>query len=208
MSKSTLPDPGLPTQVLLRDARHGDAEAWQRLDARYRNALRMFARGRVPDRARARFDTDDLLQTTFFAAWRELDQYAWKGDKSFLAWLRRILDNRLKNRMRYESAVRRGADASAGPLPSEVAESARRVPQASPSEIADRSERQAQLMECLLHLDDRDQELILHHVMDKSPTAERAEREGVHVTTIRREVRRALDHLNEALGQGSGDSQE
>jgi RNA polymerase sigma factor (sigma-70 family) len=194
--------------VLLREARRGDAQAWQRLDRRYRNALRMFARGRVPNGSRARFDTDDLLQTTFFAAWRELDQYAWQGDQSFLWWLRRILENRLRNRMRHDAALRRKADEDAQSLETGVLQGVRRPTAPSASEIASRAEHQARLMGCLLELDDRDQELILRHVMDREPTAERAEREGVHVTTIRRQVRVALDRLNRAVREARAEDPE
>ncbi len=44
-------------------------------------------------------DVDDLLQDTFFKAFRGLD--GWRGDGSFRGWLLRIAGNLLKDRFRH-----------------------------------------------------------------------------------------------------------
>jgi RNA polymerase sigma-70 factor (ECF subfamily) len=88
------------TQDLLDRVRSGDAAAREALVARYLPALRRFAHGRLPARARSVLDTDDLVQDTILRALNRLDAFEPEHRGSLLAYLRQILLNRVRDEAR------------------------------------------------------------------------------------------------------------
>jgi RNA polymerase sigma-70 factor, ECF subfamily len=98
------------TAVLLIQARQGSGAARDRLVERYLPLLRGWASGRVPAHARASLDTDDLVQVTLIKALERLETFEPQREGAFLAYLRSILLNALRDHLR-RSAVR----TSAGP---------------------------------------------------------------------------------------------
>lgn len=99
------PSPLENTATLLEGARLGDAAARERLFARYLPVLRRWAHHRLPHTARDLRDTDDLVQDTLLRALRRLDHFEHRGEGAFLAYLRRILLNTIRDGVR-RSAVR------------------------------------------------------------------------------------------------------
>lgn len=93
-------DPMDSTAVLVGQARAGDARAREKLAGRYRTALRLWAHGRLPDRARDLVDTDDLVQSAIFRAMNHLDRFEPRGEGSFLAYVRQILLNQIRDEVR------------------------------------------------------------------------------------------------------------
>lgn len=83
-------------QELLAGWRRGDEAAARNLVHRHGPALGRYlkARGSTSD------DVEDLLQESFFRAFRAADR--WRGDGSFRGWLFRIGANLLKDRYRSE----------------------------------------------------------------------------------------------------------
>jgi RNA polymerase sigma-70 factor, ECF subfamily len=92
--------PGARTEVLLDRARRGDAVAREELLARLLPRLRGWAHGRLPGRARGSVDTDDLVQVTLIKAVDRLDSFEPRHEGAFLAYLRRILLNQLRDEIR------------------------------------------------------------------------------------------------------------
>ena len=88
------------TLRLLTAARTGDAEALDRLFARYVPSLHRWARGRLPTWARDISDTYDLVQETVVAVFRKLDGFEYRGEGALLAYLRQSLMNRIRNEIR------------------------------------------------------------------------------------------------------------
>jgi RNA polymerase sigma-70 factor (ECF subfamily) len=88
------------TAVLLDRIRSGDAAAREQLIARYLPAMRRWARGRLPAGARDLADTDDLVQVTFLGALDRLKELEYRGEGTFLAYLRRALQNRIRDEIR------------------------------------------------------------------------------------------------------------
>jgi len=112
------------TASLLASVRGGDGSARDRLVVRYLDKLRRWARGRLPVRARDLADTDDLVQVTFIRALDHVEGFEPRRDGSFMAYLRRILVNQIRDELRR--AGRRPAHdemvedmASLGPSPLE-----------------------------------------------------------------------------------------
>lgn len=96
-----------PTAVLLRRARSRDESergaARERLMARFLPRLQRWARGRLPQGARSRAETDDLVQLTLLRALRQVDDFENRGDGAFLAYLRQILLNAVRDEIRHVS---------------------------------------------------------------------------------------------------------
>lgn len=94
------------TQVLLERVRAGDDSARERLFARVLPALTRWAHRRLPLNARDMHATDDLVQVALMRAFRNLDTFECRGEGAFLAYLRAILLNAVRDEVR--GAVRRG----------------------------------------------------------------------------------------------------
>lgn len=93
------------TATLLVRVRLGDDAARERLFARYLPTLRRWAHHRLPSSARDLRDTDDLVQDTLLSALRRIDRFEHRGEGAFLAYLRQILVNAIRDGLR-RAAVR------------------------------------------------------------------------------------------------------
>ncbi|MFK7958790.1 MAG: RNA polymerase sigma factor [Lysobacterales bacterium] len=88
------------TTQLLKRFRNGDTEARDRLVARYLPLMRQWAHGRLPSYVRDMAETDDLVQVTFMRALNRLDRFKTEKPGAFLAYLRTILINVLRDEIR------------------------------------------------------------------------------------------------------------
>lgn len=86
--------------TLLGKVRHGDRRAQEALFARFLPVLQRWAHGRLPGYARGAVDTNDLVQITLLRAMKRLDTFEPRREGAFLAYLRRILLNRLRDEIR------------------------------------------------------------------------------------------------------------
>lgn len=114
------------TADLLMRVRVGDEAARRRLDHLYRPVLRRLAHGRIPLRARDLVDTDDIVQDTLIRAFNQVERFEPRREGAFLAYLRQILFNRIRDEARR--AMRRPPHdelhediVEAGPTPLEEA---------------------------------------------------------------------------------------
>jgi RNA polymerase sigma-70 factor (ECF subfamily) len=88
------------TASLLIRARAGDEPARERLTSRYLSILSRWAHGRVPIAARDLVDTDDLVQSALIRALNNLQSFELRGEGAFLAYLRQILLNKIRDQAR------------------------------------------------------------------------------------------------------------
>ncbi len=88
------------TTQLLRRIQGGDDGARNQLIERYLPLLRKWAHGRLPHTARDLSETDDLVQITFLRALNKLDAFENQRPGAFLAYLRTILLNALRDEIR------------------------------------------------------------------------------------------------------------
>lgn len=88
------------TAQLIGQIRAGDAQARERLFARCLPLLRHWAHGRLPFYARDLNDTNDLIQMTLARALNRLNEFESQHQGSFLAYLRTILLNALRDEIR------------------------------------------------------------------------------------------------------------
>jgi RNA polymerase sigma factor (sigma-70 family) len=88
------------TVQLVQRIQHGDSVARDTLIERYFGALHRWARGRLPYYARQEMDTHDLVQETLIRALGKLGTFESRETGSFLAYLRQILKNRIRDEIR------------------------------------------------------------------------------------------------------------
>lgn len=88
------------TGTLLALAGGGDERARDRLAARYLQALRRWARGRLPQGARDLVDTDDVVQSAIYRAMNRVGEFENRGSGAFLAYMRQILLNQIRDESR------------------------------------------------------------------------------------------------------------
>jgi RNA polymerase sigma-70 factor (ECF subfamily) len=85
---------------LLALVRAGDDEALDRLLARHLPRLRRWASGRLPDWARDRGDTDDLVQETVVQTLRRLGTFEPTREGALQAYLRQAVMNGIRDAIR------------------------------------------------------------------------------------------------------------
>lgn len=88
------------TAVLVRRFGDGDLEARDTLVERYLPLLRRWAHGRLPRYARSNAETDDLVQVTLLRALDNLASFEVRHEGAFLAYLRRIFLNMVRDEIR------------------------------------------------------------------------------------------------------------
>lgn len=82
----------------VRKARSGDVEAWDKLYRHFSPRLQRTFRGELGGRLRRWDETEDIVQSAFAHALRNLDQL--RDEASFEAWLRAIARRRILDRVR------------------------------------------------------------------------------------------------------------
>lgn len=92
---------------LVDRAHNGDAEALNVLFEKYYETMIKYARHRIGARLRWKEDPVDLAQTTFREAARDFGGYSYQGEGSFLRWLSRILQNKIRDKAEFYSAGKR-----------------------------------------------------------------------------------------------------
>ncbi|MGB8634687.1 MAG: sigma-70 family RNA polymerase sigma factor [Rhodanobacteraceae bacterium] len=88
------------TTRLIGRIRAGDGSARECLISRYLPMLRKWAHGRLPSYGRDLSETDDLVQITFLRALNRLESFESQRPGAFLAYLRTILMNAVREELR------------------------------------------------------------------------------------------------------------
>ena len=98
------PAPIDTTAELLGRARSGDSDAEHLLLTRFLPLLQRWARGRLPGTARGLAETDDLVQVSLLRAVRRLDSFEPRREGAFLAYLRKIVLNAIREECRRSAS--------------------------------------------------------------------------------------------------------
>lgn len=115
------------TASLLVRIREGDDRARETLVGRYLVMLGRWAHGRLPAGARGAVDTDDIVQTAVIGALNVLPTFEVRGEGAFLAYLRKIVLNRIRDAARQSQRrpphveLDAGLDSAGGASPLEDA---------------------------------------------------------------------------------------
>lgn len=87
----------LSTADLVTRVRGGDERARDQLFGRYLVVLARFAHGRIPTGARGAQDTDDVVQEALVRALNRIEEFEPRRQGSFLAYLKTIVNNMIKD---------------------------------------------------------------------------------------------------------------
>lgn len=104
------PDDGERLSELLSRARAGDSEALEELLWSHYDRLLLRIERRIPVAQQAIVSADDVLQETLMTVWQHLGQFESQTDAAFSAWLSKIADSRLSDRLRAAGTKKRGGD--------------------------------------------------------------------------------------------------
>ncbi|MEM9300555.1 MAG: sigma-70 family RNA polymerase sigma factor [Pseudomonadota bacterium] len=187
----TAPDGDLlSTTQLLERHRQGDAAARERLFGRFLPLLSRWARGRLPQFSRDLAETDDLVQVTLMRALNRIDDFEADRPGAFVAYLRTILLNLVRDELRRTART---------PAMASLAESLP-APQASQLEQAVGRERLEQYERALARLpDDKRSAVIMRVEFDMSFEEIARELERPSANAARMMVARALDEMADAF---------
>ena len=95
---------------------NGDRLAMGELFAEHYEALARHLLPRIPESRRGEIGADDLIQESFVHAMRSIQHLEIRTSEGFKAWLIRIVDNELQNRLRSIHRVKRGSGAQVAHL--------------------------------------------------------------------------------------------
>ncbi len=96
------------SHVLVQRARQRDSAAIAALFDRYRDKLRLALRRKLGDNyRRALLDSEDAVQDGILAAISSLGQFEYRGSGSFLAWVLRVAEREVLQRVRAQQALMR-----------------------------------------------------------------------------------------------------
>lgn len=192
-------------EELVRRVRDGDEAAARDLFERHLPALRAKARARLPAALRGKVAESDVIQEAWMAAFLALGDFEDRGDGSFGAWLRRILERKVLDQVRRNlDAGKRDAErqvrlATAAELLTPA------IGQPSPSaEVADAEEAQRVCAEIDRLPEDYAELLRLVH-RDGLSIADAGTRLGRSADAARKLYGRALARLANRLGGTPGD---
>ncbi|MCP3918020.1 MAG: sigma-70 family RNA polymerase sigma factor [bacterium] len=168
---------------MIRAARRGDSAAWRRIDERFRSVLALLMRGQIGPRYRSRLDTDDVVQSTFLSAYKELESFDDQGPGSFHAWLVRILRNRISSRRSNHDAAKREVGRERPPDEHMLDRRSR------PGEQLEHEEEAAFLLQTIGALPTAGREIYVMRCVDGLSFAAIAEKRGSSESTARRDYR-------------------
>jgi len=135
-------------------AKEGRESAMETLFTRLLPDLTHWARGKLPRWARARLDTDDLVQEAFGAVFRRRDRIEPRRKQAIRAYLKRSIINRIRDEMRRAGKVEVPANSADNTI----------SPETSPLDKAITSQNTARYLAALGRLPDLDRELIVGRI--------------------------------------------
>ena len=91
-------------------ARRGERDALDRVLTAVQSRLRAAASSRLGGPLRARMATSDLLQTTYVDVVRSIGEFRGDDPDTLVAWISRIMENNLRDRVRFYGRQRRAAE--------------------------------------------------------------------------------------------------
>lgn len=192
---------------LLTAFRGGDAEAGNQLLKRYECSLELLARLQIESRFNAKFDPSDVVQQTMLEAVRAFPQFRGTSEAEFAAWLRQILAHTLAHEIRrYRGTQKRDVDREM-PLDQQLTQTWQRLGDVlvasgtSPSQKADKREREVLLAELLGRLPEDYRQVIILRNLEGLSHEEIARRMSRKPGAVRMLWVRALARLREEAEQ-------
>jgi RNA polymerase sigma-70 factor (ECF subfamily) len=198
------------TQLLLDQARAGDAAAVERLLAGHREPVRRMIGLRLDPAIAARLDASDVVQEVLLEASRRLDDYLRDPAMPFHLWLRHLArDHLIDAHRRHRLAQRRGVDRERPLVPAAFADRSSLElagqlldQELTPASAAIQQEMQRRLHAAVASLDEDDREVILMRHFEQLSNQEVAASLGLTEAAASMRHLRALRRLKALLQPG------
>src|ERR687883_394361 len=170
---------------LVKASAEGDPDAFQRLVQKYRNLVMRVAYRGMGDMALA----EDVAQEAFLKVYRGLPAY--RPDKPFVHWLRRVVANTVIDEVRRRRPVESLDDMEQQP-PSE---------DEGPQEIADHHGVQQAVRDAIMALPARYRQVIVMQGFEEKTYEQMAETLGIPLGTVMWRLNKAKRLLRAQVGQ-------
>ncbi len=180
-------EPESITKALWRQAKSGDAQAFEQLFSRHTDRLLVVIRARLGGALREKLEAEDVLQDAYLAAWRSFDDFDYTDEGAFLRWLCRIVDNRMRDAHDHFAAKKR----QVVPLP--------RSAPTGPVTALGRAENRRQIELALSRLSDEHREVLLLRYFEGLTCEETGARMNRSAGAVRNLAARALVELGKQL---------
>lgn len=173
-------DPDSNSFDLVRRAQGGDAHALNELIERYYARVRQIVRMRLGHELREYTESADILQDTFEAAAKAIDRFEMRSESSFLHWLSKIAEHKIKGNVDRFNALKRSAHDTVPVDPGGSSSTGIRAIDpsaggASPLDEVIRVENEEALVRAMALLRPDYREVIVHHTYEQASWAEVAE---------------------------------
>jgi RNA polymerase sigma-70 factor (ECF subfamily) len=198
-----------PDAALVAAAAGGDRASLERLLLSQYDALARRIAARLPPRLQATHAVEDILQLTFFQAFRDLASFQTRSGAGFSDWLAKIADNRLLDAIKEHDRAKRGGDRqkieTAAECESQVLSLLDWIAanDTSPGSVIARGEAIAALHVALASLPHDQHEAIRLRLLDGLSLEEAAKKLGRSPDAVRGLVQRGKEKLQAALGRAS-----
>ena len=191
----------LQTEDLLVHVKQGDQDAWREVYRRYRVFLFNSAR-RIAGVGATQ--AEDVLQSAFLSAWKDIEGFSYRGQGSFRAWLEQIVVH--KNSSKLQAQIRRADILRSRTVDSDVLRAFEDPSAKNPADSVLKSEEERRLRECMEeHLDDVAREIIVLRHLEGLSTRQVAEVVELNSEQVRRRYRAAMEKIARILGRGEAD---
>jgi RNA polymerase sigma-70 factor (ECF subfamily) len=195
------------TEILLAQARQGEAQAVDRLLTAHREPLRRMIDLRLDPALAARVDASDIVQDVLLEAHRRLDEYLRNPAMPFRLWLRHIAkDHVIDAHRRHRLAQRRSLDREQPLVPAVLADHSSLElagqlldQERTPASAAIQRELPNRLNAAIAALDDDDREVILIRHREMLSNQEVATALGLSEAAASMRYLRAVRRLRAAL---------
>src|SRR5438093_7844289 len=183
----------LDRELLLHQAKAGEAPALGRLLELYRAYLLVLARVQIGRRLQGKVDASDLVQEAFMGACRDCPQFRGATEKEFLGWLRQVLASLLANLVRHYQGTQRRDVRLERQLDGELEQSSHALDrglialQSSPSQQAARREESVLLANALGRLPRELRDLLIFRHLEGLTFPEVARRLGRTVDSVKKQ---------------------
>ena len=184
------------TLLILERARHGDRSAAVILLERAVPAVRQWARGRLPGRARAEANTEDVVHDAVLRTLPRITRFRHDTVGSLQAYLRTVVMNRIRDLIRKSKRHGTTIAVDAEPLAND---------DPSPLELAMRRQDSERFLAGLARLKPADRQLIIWRIELGWRIEEIARQLGKTTAAARMSVRRAIERLDRALASDHDD---
>jgi RNA polymerase sigma factor (sigma-70 family) len=180
-----------PTLFLLQAAAGGDQEALAKLFDGHRALMRLLLRRTMPRGLRARYDTEDILQSSFLQLAR-LGKLPIGDKEAFKLFLKTVVLNKLRDKIRREHS--RGASNDV-PLDGTGPQLELEKHDPLPPDLVARADLYARVTLELDGLDKEDQDLVTLRLLEGCSWSDVASQMELAETTARRKYAEAMERL-------------